>query len=165
MAAGNSISNRHGHTSGDRKSKTYTCWRSMMQRCYRAGDRNFKYYGARGIVVCERWHDFRNFLTDMGTVPDGLTIDRINENGNYEFGNCRWATSKTQVRNRRNTVFVTFKGESRPLGEWSEITGINYRCLARRYYKGYDAERMLTMPKMTLSESAKLGGDTRWGNR
>lgn len=82
----------------------YNAWRNMKQRCFDANVPDFKNYGARGITVCERWRvSFEAFLADMGDRPDGMTLDRIDVNGNYEPGNCRWATQATQVRNRRAT--------------------------------------------------------------
>jgi hypothetical protein len=80
---------------------TYTTWVAMLARTTNAARHNFKYYGGRGIAVCERWKSFENFLADMGERPAGTTLDRIDVNGNYEPGNCRWADAKTQIANRR----------------------------------------------------------------
>jgi hypothetical protein len=96
---------KHGHaryrTQGHR-TPTYNTWLGMIQRCEYPHHKDYKHYGARGITVCDRWRtSFANFLADMGKKPAGLTLDRIDPDGNYEFGNCRWATPKEQRHNRR----------------------------------------------------------------
>ena len=82
---------------------TYRTWQQMKRRCFNPANHNYKYYGGRGVVVCDRWREsFEAFLEDMGERPSGHTIDRINSDGNYEPGNCRWATPTEQRRNRRD---------------------------------------------------------------
>ena len=96
------VISKHGHTINGRTS-TYESWRSMKTRCINQNQKNYMYYGGRGIKVCDRWiKSFENFLADMGERPDGKTLDRYPDNdGNYEPGNCRWATAKQQIANRR----------------------------------------------------------------
>lgn len=105
--------------------REYGKWRSMKSRCCNPHNRKYALYGGRGIHVCERWSDFSNFMVDMGMCPPGLTLERIDNNGNYEPGNCRWATRKEQARNKRCTVYIYFEGSLRPLSEVSEIVGVS----------------------------------------
>jgi hypothetical protein len=91
---------RHGHCSGGVSSPIYERWRGMFKRCYNSNHKYFHRYGGRGIRVCERWFIFEYFLADMGEAPFGLTLDRIDNNGNYELGNCRWATKSEQRLNQ-----------------------------------------------------------------
>jgi hypothetical protein len=91
---------RHGHAAGG-GTPTYHAWSSMLQRCASATRSDWPRYGGRGITVDVRWRRFENFLADMGTCPPGLSLDRIDNDGNYEPGNCRWATFEQQTRNRR----------------------------------------------------------------
>lgn len=97
----------HGHTKRKEivgTSRTYRTWDSMRSRCTRTNNIGYKYYGALGVTVCDRWlNSFDNFVLDMGERPEGKTLDRINPFGNYEPGNCRWATPKEQQLNKRKT--------------------------------------------------------------
>ena len=96
----------HGHTRCKQRSRTYYSWSSMKQRCANQNTPRYKDYGGRGIRVCNRWLKFENFLEDMGEKPEGyrISIDRIDNDGNYEPNNCKWSTPKEQASNRRNNV-------------------------------------------------------------
>jgi len=101
---------KHGMArSGVGRSKTYTVWAAMLQRCVNPKDKNYKNYGGRGITVCKRWLKFENFLADMGEPLAGLSIDRKNNERGYTPSNCYWATREEQSFNKRNTVRVVFK--------------------------------------------------------
>lgn len=98
----------HGHSAnpsnGAKASPTYSSWQAMLKRCRNPNEPSWQFYGKLGVTVCERWNLFENFLADMGERPAKMTIDRHpDKSGNYELGNCRWATSKQQARNRRST--------------------------------------------------------------
>jgi hypothetical protein len=125
---------------------TWVKWRGMRARCLNPRTPGYAHYGGRGITVCERWDDFAAFRTDMGDSPPGMTLDRIDTNGNYEPGNCRWATPTTQTRNRRSTRMLTHRGETRPFAEWAEMHGIRQDTLDMRLRRGWDVERALTAP-------------------
>lgn len=114
----------------------------MKVRCTRSEDKQFKNYGGRGISVCERWLLFANFLTDMGERPKGTTLDRIDVNGNYEPGNCRWADIKTQRRNRRDNRIVVYQGIKMPLIQACELSGVTYNMARGRLDRyGWTPER------------------------
>ena len=128
---------------------TYVAWRAMLSRCRNPKSKDFARYGARGIVVCERWMKFENFLADMGARPLGMTVDRERGEGNYEPGNCRWATPKEQARNRRSNVLITFQGHTASIAEWAERTGLERKTLENRIRVGWPVMKALTTPSIT----------------
>lgn len=135
-------STHHGHNTRAHKSCEYTSWWEMIQRCYRAGHISYKNYGGRGIVVCDRWkNSFPNFLTDLGLKPTPRHwLDRIDTNGNYEPGNCRWATPKEQLRNTRRNRIVEYQGKAMCMSELSEVTGILCSRLRWRIDNGWSVQ-------------------------
>ena len=127
--------------------KTYVTWRDMNTRCHDPGHRQYPNYGGRGIVVCERWRaSCHRFLLDMGPRPVGMEIDRINNDGDYEPGNCRWVTKSVNVRNRRVTRMLTWSGGRASLGELAEQFNVNVSGLWHRLKIGWDTDRALTTP-------------------
>jgi len=135
-------------THGMTGTPTYTSWAEMKQRCYNPNDPFFGRYGGRGIAVCDRWRNsFEAFLEDMGVRPCGTTIDRVNNDEHYSPGNCRWATHKEQARHRRNSVMLTFQGETMCIAAWAEHVGLNRKTLEKRLnHHGFTVEEALTLP-------------------
>ena len=134
-------------THGMTKTPTFKSWDSMKQRCLKPNSPDYERYGGRGIAVHSAWvSSFEAFLADMGVRPVGHTLDRIDVNGNYEPGNCRWNTNKGQQRNRREMVTITWRGESLTPAEWGERTGIASKILLWRIRQGWDLEKAMTTP-------------------
>lgn len=104
-------------------SPTYKSWAAMLTRVRNRNRKDWPLYGGRGITVCERWHDFATFLTDMGERPDGTSLDRINSDGNYCPENCRWATAKEQLKSRRKGFFKGEKNNQAKL-KWNQVNSI-----------------------------------------
>lgn len=134
---------KHGHASNYRATPTYRTWQCMITRCNERYATEYKNYGGRGIKVCKRWKKFENFLKDMGERPSGKTLDRINNDGNYEPSNCRWATPKEQKRNSRTSRFIVINGEKKTIAEWAEISSISYRTLYDRIRGGVPSNKLL----------------------
>jgi len=115
-------------THGMSETLAYARYHAMLSRCYRPADKNYRHYGGRGIIVCERWlSGFEAFYADMGDAPEGMSIDRIDVNGNYSPENCRWVDSLTQHTNKRNTIFVIVSGEKVSVSEACRRLGCNRR--------------------------------------
>lgn len=134
-----------GKAHGQAASPTYSSWRAMLRRCLIPGSPSYEHYGGRGITVCERWMDIRNFIEDMGIRPGTrYSIDRIDCNGNYEKSNCRWATKKEQSRNRNCCHKVTLMGRTATVAEWSEISGIPDSTIYQRLAKGMPVEEVFS---------------------
>ncbi len=121
-------------THGKTRTPIYILWRNMKVRCFVTTNKDYPNYGGRGVTVCERWKDsFDDFYADVGDLPaPGYELDRINNDGNYEPGNVRWATRKEQLRNRRNTKFYEHEGVTKPIVQWAEEHGVEPNALTYR---------------------------------
>lgn len=132
----------HGHTRVGKRSRTYNSWFGMIDRCRNPNHHAYLDYGGRGITVCDRWRKFANFLADMGGCPPGLSIDRYpDNNGNYEHGNCRWATHKEQNRNQRANRVLTVHGVTACLAELCDHFSVRRSLVEARLHRGWPAER------------------------
>ena len=123
---------------------TYKCWIDMKSRCFNPKHADFHDYGARGITLCERWLLFENFFADMGEKPKGMSIDRKNNNGNYEPSNCKWATQEEQQNNRRDCVFVSHSGKTQTVAQWARELGVSQSGLRARLNRGMSIQEALT---------------------
>lgn len=123
---------------GMKGTKIHRLWSRMKERCFYEKHKSFKDYGGRGVTVCDEWKDFRCFYSwakDNG-YEEGLTLDRINVNGNYEPANCRFITNKEQQRNKRNNRFLTIHGIEKTVSEWGEISNLDRHTILYRINKG-----------------------------
>jgi len=137
-------------THGMKGTEIYESWHSMKQRCLNQNHKSFKDYGGREIKICDRWlNSFENFYKDMGDRPKKMTIDRIDNNGNYCKENCRWATTKEQAKNRRNTVLIKYKGQTMCQSDWGRKTGLGIDVICRRIKNGYTKEEAVSLPLFT----------------
>lgn len=132
----------------------YMVWASMIARCENPNTSNYLYYGGRGITVCRRWREsYTAFLEDMGSRPSNAhSLDRFpDQAGNYEPGNCRWATRKEQCRNRRGNQLITIDGETRCISEWAEIYDISRHTLYTRLRRGWSPSELLSPRRERMS--------------
>lgn len=147
-------------THGKSGSRTHRAWKSMLARCYTPSATGFQNYGARGVKVCEKWRtSFEAFLQDMGEVPEGFTLDRVDVNGDYEPENCRWATRKQQGRNKRNNR-VLIGGGGTTLVEAAEASVMPYDAIRARLNRGWSLSAAVSAPRNTkmFSRKIKAGG-------
>lgn len=136
---------RHGATSGRSYTRAYSAWQGMIQRCSNPNNEKWSRYGGRGIQVCERWiHSFEAFLSDMGDPAEGLSLDRIDNDGPYSAENCRWASDLAQARNKSTNRILTAGGVSKTLAEWAVDLGLSRRTIATRLRLGWPVERALS---------------------
>lgn len=135
----------HGHSKTHGCSPTYRCWYHMKQRCLNLNHPKYANYGGRGITICLRWHEsFVNFLEDMGIKPDGLSLDRVDNDGPYSPDNCRWATRMQQGSNMQWTKSID--GVKMSISEYCRIHKLNATAIRNRLCRGWELERALNTP-------------------
>lgn len=119
----------------------YESWSGMIDRCLDPNEAVFKHYGGRGISVCDRWlNSFENFYADMGPKGTAASIDRIDNDGNYEPRNCRWASRAQQARNRRNNHLITIRGRTQCVTDWAREAGVSLGTALTRLKRGQNPE-------------------------
>lgn len=140
---------KHGHSN----ERLYKVWKGMKSRCYNPHHKSYDKYGGRGITVCDEWHDYAAFREwayangyDEKADYQQCSLDRIDVNGNYSPGNCRWADAFTQVVNTQKTLKLSYRGETKSLPEWAKEYGLCKEALAYRIKSGWDIEKALTTP-------------------
>lgn len=139
------MSKKHGHSRKGKWSRTYNSWVHMIQRCTNPNNKDYHFYGGRGINVCKRWMgSFENFLEDMGEALPELQLDRSNNDRGYCKSNCRWATRKQQQRNKHNNRLETYNGKIQCIAAWVEETGISRQVILWRLNNGWSTEKALT---------------------
>lgn len=134
-------------THGDSGKKLYSIWVGMMRRCYNEKHVSFRHYGGRGIGVCSAWHDYRKFADDVGAIPfDGAELDRVDNDGDYQPSNWRWASRSQQLNNTRVNRNLTFGGRTQSATEWCRELGLNRNSLQGRLRLGWSDEAALSKP-------------------
>lgn len=147
----------HRHTAQGKVSATYRSWQGMISRCTQPSNPGFKYYTKRGITVCARWRTFENFFADMGERPtDKPTLDRIDNDGNYKPGNCRWATRREQANNRMTNLVFEYKGSSYTLADLARFTGVSKEILRSRLCRSklpWTVDGAISTPKLPKKQT------------
>lgn len=141
----------HHRTHGYSGTRLHRIWKNIKVRCYYKGHKEYCNYGGRGITVCSEWRNdssaFINWALTHG-YSDKLTLDRYNNNGNYEPSNCHWVTMKEQSNNKRNSYYITIDNETHTLTEWCEIYNVSYNMIRRRLEKGWDLLTAIAVPPL-----------------
>jgi len=135
-------------TARAQRQKAYFAWYKMRRRCLNENDEAYTRYGGRGVTICKQWNDFDTFLRDMGapSLGRGTSLDRRNNSGNYEPGNCRWTDRKTQQNNTRYNVNITIGEITQSVSRWAERTGVNRHTIFKRIERGITGEALLAKP-------------------
>lgn len=135
---------KHGNSPASGSTRTYRIWAAMKSRCSDPNHKNYRHYAGRGIGVCERWKKFDAFLEDVGEIPDGMEIDRIDNDKGYEPGNVRLATRAEQCRNMRKNIRLDLDGRSQVLQQWADELHVSPTTIIGRLRRGWDLRRALT---------------------
>ncbi len=138
--------------------KLYSIWRSMKQRCLNKKDKQYHLYGARGISISDKWKTFDGFYRDVGAQPPGMSIDRIDNNGNYELGNVRWVSMKVQQNNKRNNILLNAFGKTQNITQWAEEFGLTHKIISKRIQLGWEIEKAVSSPVMKQFSRSKQNG-------
>jgi hypothetical protein len=134
-------------THGMRYTKEYCAWIHMKQRCLNPKHKRYADYGGRGITICERWMNFENFFSDMGFAPNRkLSLERIRNDEGYKPDNCKWATAKEQVANRRGIIKHEYSGECLTISEWAKVLDVNKTVISKRVKKGISIADIFNNP-------------------
>jgi hypothetical protein len=146
---GPDVTRERSTTHGKTRTPEYHTWRSMIERCENPNATGFDRYGGRGITICDRWRkSFESFLEDVGERPEkDMQLDRIDNDGNYEPGNCRWATMKEQANNRRKRkprLTIAFNGHEKTIPQWAEFLGISVSTIYLRRWKRLPVDQVLS---------------------
>ena len=146
------MAERHGMT----ETSEYTSWEGMKRRCFNPNYKKYASWGGRGITVCDRWkNSFENFFADMGLKPSpDHSLDRIDNNGNYQKNNCRWATKEQQVNNRKNNRLITIDGVTLNVKQWEKKKGFKTNVITKRLINGW-SERDAVMTPVQQRKTAK----------
>ena len=139
------IGNR-SRTHGMTETHEYQIWLGMKARCHTETNSAYRYYGAKGVKVCDAWlNSFEQFLADMGEAPEGMSIERIDVSGDYERANCKWATQEEQANNKTNNRFITWRGKTLTAAQWGREVGLRSHTILRRLRDGWSVDRTLTI--------------------
>jgi hypothetical protein len=142
------VNTKHGYKRGGTNDKTYRTWRAIKERCNCVTHVGYKNYGGRGIKVCEDWEkSFDKFLLDMGEKPEGYSLERIDVDRDYCKDNCKWIPLEKQCLNKRNTVYLTYKGETKTAIDWAKIKNLPCELIRARKRLNWGDERILETPK------------------